>query len=84
MNHILFSVGDYYIFESRNRKILLFIVYLSNQTSFDWVHLKGVRLKEGIFPFPNPITQLSTVEEISDYISDTDDLFAPDSSQMMP
>lgn len=34
--------------------------------------------------FPNPVSQPSMVQEISHCISDTDDLFGPDSSEMMP
>lgn len=86
MNHALLPIGDYFIFQSGNRKILFFIVCLSNQTSLDCVTLRrmgrGKTYLGGKPQFPDPVSQLSTVQESSDYISDTDDLFIPDSSQM--
>ena len=47
MTQSLFTVGGYFIFESGNKKILLFIVCPNKWILLGWVHLREVRWRKG-------------------------------------
>lgn len=87
MNRVLFPIVCYFIFKIGNRKNLLFVIWLSNLTSFDGELFRVVGWEEECLScksqFPNSISQLSTEQEVSGYISDTNDLLDFDSSPMM-